>query len=115
VDDRTTADNRYSPLSESELASGENGESDAQRDDGALVSPISADAPELPNAHYQYGTPTGRWAYRDGAGGILHWIFRFDPPGIRKQFLPLTLWRKDDRLVWRWQNVPTPRPLGLPR
>ena len=38
-------------------------------------------------------------------------IARFDPPGERKQFLPLTLWRAPSGLRWRWKGVPSPRPL----
>jgi putative DNA primase/helicase len=113
MDDRTTPDDRYRPLSESELsaASRENGESHTPQDEGVLVSPVPFDAPELPMVHPYHGAPTGRWAYRDPEGCILHWVFRFDPPGMRKQFSPLTLWRKNGRLFWHWKHVPAPRPL----
>jgi putative DNA primase/helicase len=111
MDDRTKL--RYRPLSGAELSGDipidEN--SDAPQDDVVLISPVPIEAPELPATHPTYGSPAGGWAYRDAAGAILYWVFRFDPPGIRKQFSPLTLWRKGERLFWEWKNVPAPRPL----
>ena len=47
----------------------------------------------------------------------LFFVLRFDPPGMSKQFLPLTLWRTSSGAYkWRWKAVPSPRPLyGLDR
>jgi hypothetical protein len=70
-----------------------------KHDDGDLISPVPADAPDLPMAHHQHGKPSQRWAYRDAAGTVLFWLLRFDPPGRCKQFLPLTLWRHRERLA----------------
>jgi putative DNA primase/helicase len=85
-------------------------------DDGELVSPIPDDAPSKPMAHHVFGKPTAGWTYRDASGAVLFEIWRFDPAGERKQFLPLTLWRDATRLRWRWKGVLAPRPLyGLDR
>ena len=82
-----------------------------------LVSPIPADAPPPPNRHPRLGQPTARWTYRDAEGAPLFHVYRFDPPGERKQFNPLTLRRDAKGLRWRWKGVPEPRPLwyGLDR
>jgi putative DNA primase/helicase len=104
---------RFSPLSDEEVAAASppNGSGQRNNDDGELISPVPADAPDLPMAHHIYGRPTGRWAYRDATGAVMFCVLRFDPPGERKQFLPLTMWRKDGRSRWRWKAVPEPRPL----
>jgi uncharacterized protein (DUF927 family) len=61
--------------------------------------------------HQNHGRPSAKWAYRDANGAVLFWVLRFDPPGEKKQFFPLTLWRQEGLLRWRWKNVPEPRPL----
>ena len=82
----------------------------------SLSPPVPADAPEPPKTHWILGKPSRRETYTDASGATLHHILRFDPDGERKQFWPLTLWRKDGRLSWRWKNIPEPRPLyGLDR
>src|SRR5262249_14894079 len=98
MDDRTNAEDRYAPLTKAELAEAPSTNRDGYdpQDDGVLISPIPAEPPPLPETHPQYGSPTGRWAYRDSAGAVLHWIFRFDWLDMQKQFVPLTLWRKGD-------------------
>src|SRR5205823_5037969 len=55
------------------------------------------------------------WTYRDATGETLFYVCRFDPHGERKQFLPLSLWRENGRLTWRWKAVPEPRPLWAAR
>jgi putative DNA primase/helicase len=85
---------------------------DAAQDDGELVSPIVADAPPMPLAHFAWGKPSARWSYRNGSGASLFEVWRFDPVGERKQFLPVTLWRDaSGALWWKWKGVPAPRPL----
>lgn len=42
---------------------------------------------------------------------MLFRVLRFDPPGERKQFLTLSLWRDVASLRWRWKVFPTPRRL----
>lgn len=81
------------------------------------ITPIPADAPTAPAAHPQHGKPAGQWTYRNASGQPLFHIYRFDPAGERKQFIPLT-WCESATggQAWRWQAVATPRPLyGLDR
>ena len=82
-----------------------------EHNDGKHVSPIPADAPDVPNTHPRFGRPTATWVYRDEQGATLFRVLRFDPPGERKQFLTLSLWRNAAGLRWRWKVFPTPRPL----
>ena len=39
------------------------------------------------------------------------YVYRFDPPGKKKEFRPLTLRRVNDKLEWRWEGWPPKRPL----
>jgi ferritin-like protein len=72
----------------------------------------SADAPPVPGAHPRLGKPSARWRNRDASGALLFEVWRFDPPGGRKQFLPLSLWvDPSGGLTWRWKIIPAPRPL----
>jgi hypothetical protein len=100
----------FAPLSAAELATGTASQS---KDDGTdeLVAPVPPEAPNPPRAHPQWGKPTAYWTYRGANGTTLQIVFRFDPPGSRKQFLPCTLWRDAKGLRWRWKGLPTPRPL----
>ena len=82
-----------------------------EHEDGELVSPIPSDAPDPPETHWTLGKPSQVWTYRDAHGGTLFHILRFDPPGTRKIFLPLSLWRDAAGLRWRWNHVSPPRPL----
>ena len=82
-----------------------------EHDDGKHVSPIPADAPDVPKTHPRFGRPTATSVYRDEQGATLFRVLRFDPPGERKQFLTLSLWRNAAGLRWRWKAFPTPRPL----
>jgi len=66
-----------------------------------------------PTAHPSHGKPSQVWEYRDAAGNLLFEIWRFDPPGKRKQFSPLSYWPDG---TWKWKGCPAPRPLyGLDR
>ena len=112
------ASDRFEPLSEPEKVSGFDKVSTphAREEDGELVSPIPADAPNAPKTHARFGPSTAAWTYRDARGAPLFQVLRFDSPGERKQFLPLSLWREAAGLRWRWKAVPAPRPLyGLDR
>jgi hypothetical protein len=82
--------------------------------DGKHVSPIPADAPDVPKTHPRFGRPTSTSVYRDAHGATLFHILRFDPPRKRKVFLPLSLWRDGAGLGWRWNHVPPPRPAHGP-
>ena len=78
------------------------------------ILPVPADAPAPSAAHARHGAPSMRWAYRDAAGAVLCWVYRFEPrqPGERKQFAPLTFCENaQGRREWRWQALPAPRPL----
>ncbi len=61
---------------------------------GEPVSPVPANAPPPPTRHFTHGEPTATWIYRDANGAELCRILRFDFPDRRKDFYPLTLWRK---------------------
>jgi len=50
------------------------------------------------------GKPTGEWRYLDCAGKLLAKVYRYDPPGRKKEFRP---W---DAKHGKW-SVPNPRPL----
>jgi Protein of unknown function (DUF3987) len=106
---------RFSRLTKAELPALSAGGGAAQ-DDGKCIMPVLADAPPAPLVHPIWGKPSATWTYRDATGKVRFHVCRFDPPGKRKQFLPLSLWCKDGRLAWRWKGVPEPRPLyGLDR
>ncbi len=65
-----------------------------------------------PAAHPKHGKPTAEWVYKDATGTPLCYVLRFDPPGKRKLFAPLTFTVKG----WKWRAPPAPRPLyGLER
>jgi putative DNA primase/helicase len=106
----------FAPLSDKEKANAGRRAQESESDAGELVAPIPSDAPEPPESHPRFGKPSLRWTYPDARGSALFHVLRFDPPGERKQFMPLTLWRAADGLRWRWRSVRAPRPLyGLDR
>ena len=78
-----------------------------------VVMPAPADAPPPPRAHEFRGVPSATWAYRDAAGAVLGYIYRFTTSDGGKEITPLTLWRHSDTgaLKWRWAQWPEPRPL----
>lgn len=78
---------------------------------GDWVAPVPGDAPHHPDSHRNHGKPATAWPYRNGAGQLLQWICRFDKPDGGKEVLPLTLWREEGRLRWRWKAALVPRPL----
>jgi hypothetical protein len=88
-----------------------------RKNNGECIMPVPAEAPPMPTEHPKLGKPSGRWPYRDAAGRLLFEALRFDPAGVRKIFLPLSLWRDaSGTLRWLWESVPAPRPLyGLDR
>jgi putative DNA primase/helicase len=91
---------RFSRLTKAALAALSAGGGAAQ-DYGVCIMPVLADAPPTPLVHPLWGKPSSTWTYRDATGKVLFHVCRFDPPGKRKQFLPLSLWCKDGRLAWR--------------
>lgn len=79
---------------------------------------VPAHAPEPPAAHRDHGKPTAVWTYHDASGERLFYVYRFDPPGARKEIIPLTWCASPDgdTAAWRWQAMTAPRPLyNLPR
>jgi putative DNA primase/helicase len=108
-------DDRFAPLTEDELAAAQAGD-DAPKDEGECIGecimPVPANAPAKPDAHPGLGKPSCRWPYREAAGRLLFEVWRFDPAGKRKIFLPLSLWRDaSGALSWLWKSVSAPRPL----
>ncbi|MCA3283844.1 MAG: toprim domain-containing protein [Roseomonas sp.] len=62
--------------------------------------------------HPHHGKPSAIWRYHNAAGELLFAVCRFDPPGARKEILPLTFTTSG----WKWKAPPAPRPLyGLDR
>lgn len=82
------------------------------------VLPAPADAPEAPRAHPVRGLPEAAWCYRDAAGAVLGWVYRFTRSGGDKETCPLVWARniKTGQSAWRWMAFSKPRPLyGLDR
>jgi hypothetical protein len=62
-------------------------------------------------AHSKHGRPAATWTYRDESGAPTYHVCRFNHADGGKEVLPLTLWREDGALRWRWKGYRTPRPL----
>ncbi|CTQ56844.1 Superfamily II helicase [Roseibium album] len=78
--------------------------------------PVPANAPVPPSQHPTLGVPSTTWAYRNTAGELLGFIYRFEQKDGAKSFRPLCLFQQGDALTWRWEMWPAPRPLyGLER
>lgn len=76
--------------------------------------PVPNGAPPPYASHPKHGKPSMRWAYRNAAGQLLCWVYRFEPKdeGSRKQFQPLNYCEDETgKRAWRWQGLPDPRPL----
>lgn len=74
--------------------------------------PIPNDVPKPPGVNPRYGKPSMVWEYRDANGDLLQLIYRFDPPGQKKQVIPLTFCEASDgRQQWRWRPLLKPRPI----
>lgn len=86
----------------------------ADQPEWAALQPVPDEAPPPYAAHTRYGKPSLRWTYRDAAGKVLCWVYRFEAKseGERKQFFPLTYCQNAaGKREWRWQGLPDPRPL----
>lgn len=77
----------------------------------AIVVPVPDEAPEPPVFHPKLGVPSQRWTYRDAASEVLGNVCRFDIDGEGKSYRPLCLFQIGERLKWRWETWPQPRPL----
>lgn len=75
------------------------------------VVPVPDNAPPPPATHPTFGTPTHIAEYRDSNGRLIGFVHRYEPPGERKQIIPLTLWSSGSKLAWRRQGFEKPRPL----
>ena len=74
--------------------------------------PVPNDAPKPPVAHSRHGKPTHRYAYTTPSGQVNFYHDRYEKKrGERKQFAPLSLWRKDSHFKWQFKAPPEPRPL----
>lgn len=75
-------------------------------------------APEEPPAtlpRHRHGVPVATWIYRDAERRPLFVVARFEPPGRKKEILPLTYGTLGRRRGWHWKAPPVPAPLyGLP-
>lgn len=81
-----------------------------------VIIPVPPEAPKAPRRHSKLGEPRAVWTYRNPSGELLGYVFRFEDKDGAKSFRPLCLYEQGDRLVWRWQAWPAPRPLyGLDR
>jgi predicted P-loop ATPase len=82
------------------------------------ILPAPADAPEPPKAHSVRGLPERVWCYRDAAGAVLGYVYRFKTSNGGKETLPLS-WcahAGKEPPKWHWMSFPEPRPLyGLDR
>jgi putative DNA primase/helicase len=83
---------------------------------GDIISPVPDDALTPYKGHKAHGEASAVWTYRDGSGGVMGYVLRFDNGDGEKVVLPLT-YRRDGRGTgWRWKGWPDPRPLyGLDR
>ena len=82
------------------------------------VLPAPADAPTAPVAHIKRGRPELSWCYRDAAGAVLGYVYRFKKSDGGKEVLPLVWARNSDSGVsdWHFMAFPELRPLyGLDR
>lgn len=83
------------------------------------VVPVPPDAPPPPRAHRTRGIPSRVWTYRNAAGELLGYRWRFEPTAENphKEVVPLTYReRADGRRYWAWLDWDPPRPLyGLDR
>jgi hypothetical protein len=80
-------------------------------EDNEIVIPVPVNAPPAPAEHFELGKPTETWTYTDATGATIGYVCRFDPPGRKKEFWPLTLHCVNGKLEWRWKSWAIKRPL----
>lgn len=80
------------------------------------VVPVPASAPPVPLAHIKRGKPEALWEYRDEAGLLLGYIWRFTTSDGGKEIVPFTFCRHAETGAQEWRNVQfaEPRPLYVP-
>ncbi|UZF92073.1 DUF927 domain-containing protein [Bosea sp. NBC_00550] len=113
ADQHHTGEDPFRPIDDDERDAGsaKTAEGSAPDDYGDLVSPVPGDAPPLPTKHPVHGEPTAIYVYRDQAGAVTRYVFRFDLGGGGKMFTPYTVWRKDGVLKWHAKDIPAPKGL----
>ncbi len=81
--------------------------------DWAPVMPVPEDAPPPPRAHIKRGLPESTWCYRDAAGAVLGYVYRFKTSDGGKEVMPLTWCKRtmDNHCEWRWMHFSIKRPL----
>lgn len=93
-------------------------EGDSEKTPWQPIVPAPADAGPAPLAHVMRGKPERTWCYRDQAGAVLGYVYRFTTSTGGKEVLPL-VWARhkiSGKEEWRWMQWPMPRPLyGLDR
>jgi putative DNA primase/helicase len=80
------------------------------------ILPVPENAPPVPLAHIKRGKPDASWAYRDAAGLLLGYIWRFTTSDGGKEIVPFTFCRHASTGLQEWRNVQfaEPRPLYVP-
>lgn len=114
---RTKSGGNGEPSPEKETAQNQHSASDSSNDGWACVMPVPNHAPPAPVAHRRHGKPDCRYSYCGMDGQLNFYHDRYEPKSqdARKEFSPLTLWRKGDSMEWRFKVPPALRPLyGLP-
>lgn len=87
-----------------------------QRTEWEPVAVVPADAPAAPKAHVKRGLPQTIYTYRNVAGDLLGYIYRFVTSDGGKETLPVVYaqHRETGAFDWRWMQFSEPRPLYLP-
>ena len=79
------------------------------------IVPVPDDAPPPPKAIERFRSyPAATWTYRTADGKVAQHLHRYDPPGERKQFIPLTYCESDQpgrSPAWRQKGLGDNRPL----
>lgn len=76
------------------------------------LMPIPADAPEPPKANRKHGLPDVVHTYRNQAGELLGFVYRWNATQQRKkEFSWLVYGEARGERKWEWTGFPTPRPL----
>src|ERR1700730_4039695 len=110
-------DDRFSPLTESELVRGSDCGGAAPHNGWKAIVPIP-DGVRLPDLLVKKCCPSGysirsAWRYRTPTGGVPGFVVRYDDPGTdRKEFKPFTYCESAaGKREWRCRGMPEPRPL----
>lgn len=76
-----------------------------------IIVPVPPNAPQAPGRHPKLGKPSTIWTYRNADGATLGFVCRFEEEDGGKSFRPLCLFSEAEKLCWRWEAWPVPRPL----